>query len=226
MSRTLFDKVWDAHVVKDLGDGWVLLHIDRHLLHDLSGPANLRGLQARNLPVQSPGLAFATPDHAVSSRQDRDGEETPQGARLLHELRDLTAAAGVRLFDLGQEGQGIVHVMAPELGVVLPGTTLVCGDSHTCTNGGAGCTRVRHRFFRNAIHVLATQTLLRQKKPKPDADRRATGTLPVLGVSAQGRHGATHHPPRWGRQGGNVGLRDRVFAGSTSCSAIGHRGHA
>ena len=92
-AATLFDKVWDAHVVRGIGDGWDLLHIDRHLIHDLSGPANLRGLVERGLPVRNPELAFATPDHAVSSRPGRVGDETPPGARLLRQLREHAAAA-------------------------------------------------------------------------------------------------------------------------------------
>ena len=128
MPRTLFDKLWDAHVVRELGDGWALLHIDRHLLHDLSGPPALGQVAARGLPLHYPALVFATPDHAVSSRPGRDGHTFAPGGRLWTALRESTAAAGVTLFDLGQPGQGIVHVMGPELGIVLPGLTVICGD--------------------------------------------------------------------------------------------------
>src|SRR5476649_94266 len=128
-ARTLFDKVWDAHVIEDLGDGWALLHIDRHLLHDLSGAPALADLAKRGTPLHNPELAFATPDHMVSSAPGRDGRTYARGAPLWLGLQQGARQAGVRLFDLGQPGQGIVHVMGPELGIVLPGATVVCADS-------------------------------------------------------------------------------------------------
>jgi 3-isopropylmalate/(R)-2-methylmalate dehydratase large subunit len=160
---TLFDKVWDAHVVRDLGDGWALLHIDRHLLHDLSGPPALRAVKARGMELANPELVFATVDHAVSSAPGRTGATFPLGGRLHAALRDLAAEAGVRFFDLSQDGQGIIHVMAPELGLVLPGLTLICGDSHTCTNGGLGAVALGVGSTESA-HALATSTL-RLRKP-------------------------------------------------------------
>jgi 3-isopropylmalate/(R)-2-methylmalate dehydratase large subunit len=162
--QTLFDKIWNTHVVADLGEGWSLLHIDRHLLHDLSGARALQGVVDRGLTVRNPELAFATADHAVSSAPGRTSGTFAPGAALYDGLRDHAAAMGIAFFGLGQEGQGIVHVMGPELGIVLPGVTLICGDSHTCTNGalgalafGVGATEL--------VHALATQTL-RQRRPK------------------------------------------------------------
>lgn len=181
MKQTLFDKVWDRHVVRELGDGWALLHIDRHLLHDLSGPPALAEVAARGLRVKRPDLAFATPDHAVSSLPQRTGETFAGGAPLWRQLRDRSQTAGVRFFDLGQPGQGIVHVMGPELGIVLPGLTVVCGDSHTCTNGGLGALAFGIGSS-ESTHVLATQTL-RQKKPKR-LRVRFDGALPT-GVTAK-----------------------------------------
>ena len=162
--RTLFDKLWDSHLVADLGDGWSLLHIDRHLLHDLSGGRALGDVLARKLPVPNPELAFATPDHAVSSAPDRERHGFPAGERLRASLREQAAATGIRFFDLGQIGQGIVHVMGPELGIALPGVTLICGDSHTCTNGGLGALAFGVGSS-ELTHALATQTL-RQRRPK------------------------------------------------------------
>ncbi len=164
MARTLFDKIWDAHVIKDMEDGWALLHIDRHLLHDLSGAPALSELSTRKLPVHNPELAFATPDHVVSSAPGRTGQTYPLGGMLWAVLKKGSESNGVRLFDIGQPGQGIVHVMGPELGIVLPGVTLVCGDSHTCTNGGLGALAFGIGSS-EIVHVLATQTL-RQQKPK------------------------------------------------------------
>jgi 3-isopropylmalate/(R)-2-methylmalate dehydratase large subunit len=162
--KTLFDKVWDAHTVCDVGDGWALLHIDRHLLHDLSGPPALKSLFDKGLSVRRPELVFATPDHAVSSAPGRTGETFPRGARLWRALQLLTRWAGIRLFDLGEPGQGIVHVMGPELGLVLPGVTVICGDSHTCTNGALGALAFGVGTSESA-HALATG-VLRMRKPK------------------------------------------------------------
>jgi len=164
MAQTLFDRIWDAHAMADLGGGWALLLIDRHLLHDLSGGPALADLASRSLPVSRPDLCFATPDHAVSSMPGRTGETYGNGAALYAGLRDRTREVGIPYFDLGQRGQGIVHVMAPELGITLPGLTLVCGDSHTCTNGGLGALAFGIGSS-EVVHVLATQTL-RQKKPR------------------------------------------------------------
>lgn len=161
---TLFDKIWDAHVVQQLPGGWVLLHVDRHLLHDLSGTAGLRDLAERKVAVRNPELALATPDHAVSSVPGRTGDTFAGGARLYKGLQLLSNMAGIRLFDLGQPGHGIVHVMGPELGLVLPGLTVVCGDSHTCTNGALGAIAFGIGSSEVA-HALATQTLM-LKKPK------------------------------------------------------------
>jgi 3-isopropylmalate/(R)-2-methylmalate dehydratase large subunit len=164
MGRTLFDKLWDAHVVRDLGGGWALLHIDRHLLHDLSGPPALRDVAARGLRLHNPELVCATPDHAVSSQPGRTGNTYPLGARLWAALREGTKAMGVALHDIGQPGQGIVHVMGPDLGIVLPGLTVICGDSHTCTNGALGALAFGVGSS-ESTHALATQTL-RQQKPQ------------------------------------------------------------
>jgi 3-isopropylmalate/(R)-2-methylmalate dehydratase large subunit len=163
-ARTLFDKVWDEHVVETLAPGVDLLHIDRHLLHDLGGGDAIAQVLRRGLAVRNPELTFATPDHLVATTPGRTGGSAARANDLIALLREQALATGVRLYDVGQEGQGIVHVMAPELGVSLPGLTVVCGDSHTCTNGalgaiafGIGATEI--------AHVLATQTLP-QRRPR------------------------------------------------------------
>lgn len=161
-ARTLFDKLWNAHVVRDLGDGWVLLHIDRHLLHDLSGPPALAEVAQRGLQLHDSDLAFSTPDHAVSSQPGRVATTFALGGKLHDALKSRSAEMGVRMFDLGQKGQGIVHVMGPELGIVLPGLTVICGDSHTCTNGGLGALAFGVGSS-ESTHALATQTLRMQK---------------------------------------------------------------
>ncbi|HXZ92603.1 MAG TPA: 3-isopropylmalate dehydratase large subunit [Burkholderiales bacterium] len=164
MPGTLFDKVWDAHVIEPLGGGTDLLHVDRHLLHDLGGAKALAELAERGLKPRNPALTFATADHVVSSAPGRTGGAHDWAQVLVDGLRLETRKAGVRLFDVGGDEQGIVHVIAPELGITQPGTLVVCGDSHTCTNGalgalafGIGATEI--------VHVLATQTI-EQRRPK------------------------------------------------------------
>lgn len=180
-ARTLLDRLWDPHVVADLGEGWSLLHIDRVLLHDLSGARALNEIATRGHGVARPELVFATPDHAVSSAPGRTSDTFAGGAKPIAGLRQRARETGVRLFDLGQPGHGIVHVMGPELGIVLPGVTLVCGDSHTCTNGGLGALAFGIGAS-ELTHVLATQTLMQRK---PRAMRLSfEGTLP-RGVTAK-----------------------------------------
>jgi len=164
IALTLFEKIWNQHVVSNLDDGWVLLHVDRHLVHDLNGVPTLTELTERNLPVFSPELTFATADHVVSSKPGRTGNTYEGGRKLYDGLRKSSGEHQIRFFDIGQPGQGIVHVMAPEMGVVLPGLTVICGDSHTCTNGGLGALAFGVGST-EVTHVLATQTI-RQQKPK------------------------------------------------------------
>ena len=206
-AQTLFDKIWDPHVIADLGEGWALLHIDRHLLHDLSGGRALESLHARGLPVRNPELAFATPDHAVSSAPGRTAATHPPGAALHQGLQDRSRASGIAFFDLGQDGQGIVHVMAPELGIVLPGTTLICGDSHTCTNGALGALAFGVGSS-ELTHALATQTL-RQQKPRRMRLRFEGQTPPHIGPKDLILHAI-------GQLGAKAGTGHAVeYAGST-----------
>jgi 3-isopropylmalate/(R)-2-methylmalate dehydratase large subunit len=156
-------KIWDQHVVARISDDTDLLHVDRHLLHDLGGSRGLLDLKSRNLSVHNPELTFATPDHAISSAHGRAGT-TKVGLELLEGLRVETAASGIKMFDVDQPGQGIVHVIGPELGLSLPGALIVCGDSHTCTHGGLGALAFGIGSSELA-HVLATQALI-QRRPK------------------------------------------------------------
>jgi 3-isopropylmalate/(R)-2-methylmalate dehydratase large subunit len=180
-ARTLFDKVWDAHVVTDLGGGVQLLHVDRHLQHDLGGGKALEEVRQRGLKVRNPELTFATQDHVVSTVPGRRGGAHDWANLLVDSMRLEATRAGVRLFDVGSETQGIVHVIGPELGLTLPGTLVVCGDSHTCTNGALGAIGFGIGAS-EIVHVLATQTIV-QKKPRT-LRARFEGTL-RRGVSAK-----------------------------------------
>ena len=163
-AKTLLDKCWDAHVVAALDGGFQLLHVDRHLLHDLSGPLPLMQLQERKLPVNEPSLVFATPDHCVSTLPGRTIKSTKIGAMLIPELQKQSLKRGITLFDMASADQGIVHVIGPELGLTLPGLTVVCGDSHTSTHGALGA--LAWGIGTSEItHALATGCLL-DEKPK------------------------------------------------------------
>jgi 3-isopropylmalate/(R)-2-methylmalate dehydratase large subunit len=164
MGRTLFDKIWDEHVVADLGNEVALMQVDLHLMHDLGGGPGFRMLAEKGYRVRNPELTFATADHAVSSAPGRTEDTNPVGGRLLRMLRAASAANGIRMFDLGSDGQGIVHVIGPEMGLSLPGMTIVCGDSHTCTHGGVGALAFGIGST-ELVHVLATQTLV-QRRPR------------------------------------------------------------
>ena len=161
--RTLLAKVWDQHVIAHIGDDTDLLHVDRHLLHDLGGSRGLLDLKSRNLKVHNPELTFATPDHAISTARGRAGT-SEVGQELLAGLRTETLAVGIEMFDVDEPGQGIVHVIGPELGLSLPGCLIVCGDSHTCTHGGLGALAFGIGSS-ELTHVLATQAII-QRRPK------------------------------------------------------------
>ena len=163
-ARTLFDKVWDAHVVEELGDGTQLLFVDRHLMHELSGHRGQMELAKRGLRMRNPELTLGTFDHVVSTVPGRRGGGNAGAERMITVFRDASRQAGVRLHDFGDDGQGIVHVVGPELGFTLPGTLLVCGDSHTCTHGALGALAWGIGTS-ELTHVLATQTIV-QARPK------------------------------------------------------------
>jgi 3-isopropylmalate/(R)-2-methylmalate dehydratase large subunit len=178
--RTMLAKIWDQHVIARVSADTDLLHVDRHLLHDLGGSRGLLDLKSRRLKVHNPELTFATPDHAISTAHGRAGT-SKIGQELLAALRVETKASGIQLFDIDQPGQGIVHVIGPELGLSLPGCLIVCGDSHTCTHGGLGALAFGIGSS-ELTHVLATQALI-QRRPK--AMRvKFEGKLP-LGVTAK-----------------------------------------
>jgi 3-isopropylmalate/(R)-2-methylmalate dehydratase large subunit len=172
---TLLDRIWDAHVVDTLGDGVDLLYIDRHLVQEVSSPQAFDGLRAAGRRVRRPDATIAVADHAVPT-QGRDAPIADQ--MLVDQLAALDRNCrefGIRLMDLHHRDQGIVHVIGPELGLTLPGATLVCGDSHTSTHGGLGALAFGIGTS-EVEHVLATQTLP-QRRPRAMLVRIA-GVLP------------------------------------------------
>ena len=163
-AQTLFDKIWQRHVVVDRGDGYHLLYVDRHLMHDGSA-AGFARLRERGQTVRRPDLAFATPDHYNSTAGNTTADiPDPQHRRLVEQIQENTRANRVTLFYLGDERQGIAHVVGPEQGITQPGVTLVCGDSHTATHGALGALAFGIGSS-EVTHVMATQCLW-QRKPK------------------------------------------------------------
>jgi len=191
---TLFDRIWQAHVVAPLVGGAELVAIDRIFLHERTGAAALNALAAAGRRVADPARVFAVMDHIVDTRPGRSDQTlVPGGQAFIAETRAATRAAGIRLFDVNDPDQGIVHVISPELGIVLPGATLIAPDSHTCTQGAFGALAWGIGSS-EAEHAMATGTL-RLKKP---GTIRVTfsGTLPAMvtpkdmALALIARHGA------------------------------------
>jgi 3-isopropylmalate/(R)-2-methylmalate dehydratase large subunit len=193
VARTLFEKIWDDHLIVDAAGGALIL-IDRILLHERTGGIALQSLSSAGRRVLAPDSTFATMDHVVDTLPGRtDRTLMPTGASFIEATRRETRAAGIRLFDIGDAAQGIVHVMSPELGIVLPGVTLVCPDSHTGTQGALGALAWGIGSS-EAEHALATQTL---RVTRPETMRICVDGALAHGVAAKdlalhiiGRHGA------------------------------------
>ncbi|MAI91263.1 3-isopropylmalate dehydratase large subunit [Ponticaulis sp.] len=165
MGQTAFEKIWNAHRVAELGDGTDLILVDRVLLHERTGGVALKSLADSGRQVNDPAQVFATMDHIVDTLPNRsDYTIMPTGRDFILATREASEAAGITLFDLHDPRQGIVHVISPELGIILPGATLVCPDSHTCSQGALGGLAWGIGSS-EAEHVLATSTL-RVNKPK------------------------------------------------------------
>ena len=164
MSKTLYDKIWEEHLVHEQDDGTSLIYVDRHLVHEVTSPQAFEGLRINKRKVRKPNLTLAVADHNVPTTDRTKGISDNQSKIQVDTLRKNCQDFGVPLFDMNDKRQGIVHIIGPEQGFTQPGTVIVCGDSHTATHGafgalafGIGTSEVEH--------VLATQTLI-QKKSK------------------------------------------------------------
>jgi len=181
MSKTLYDKIWENHLVHEQNDGTKLLYVDRHLVHEVTSPQAFEGLRLQKRKVRRPELTLAVPDHNVPTTDRTKGIDDEESRIQVETLRNNCKEFGVKLFDVNDKRQGIVHIIGPEQGFTQPGTVIVCGDSHTATHGafgalafGIGTSEVEH--------VLATQTLI-QKKSK-NFRINVNGKLPK-GVTAK-----------------------------------------
>ncbi|HEY3641454.1 MAG TPA: 3-isopropylmalate dehydratase large subunit [Xanthobacteraceae bacterium] len=164
MAQTLFDKIWDAHLVARRADGRDLIYIDRHVLHELHAPHAFKKLEQAQRSVRRPDLTFSVQDHTVSTQPGRDDTTNAQSTPFLRAMRAGSAKNGIRLFDVDDPEQGISHVVAPELGMVVPGATHAVPDSHACTVGGLGALAFGCGTT-ELEHILATQVIA-LKRPK------------------------------------------------------------
>jgi 3-isopropylmalate/(R)-2-methylmalate dehydratase large subunit len=161
MPRTLFDKVWDAHVVDRTEDGTCVLYIDRHLVHEVTSPQAFEGLRMAGRRLRRPDATIAVVDHNVATSDRRSGIKEPESRIQVETLEQNVAEFGVPYIPLLDARQGIVHIIGPEQGISLPGTTIVCGDSHTSTHGAMGALAFGIGTS-EVEHVMATQTLLQK----------------------------------------------------------------
>jgi 3-isopropylmalate/(R)-2-methylmalate dehydratase large subunit len=164
MSRTLFDKVWDAHVVSEIKDGPSVLYIDRHLIHEVTSPQAFAGLDKRGVKVFRPDQTLATPDHNVPTVNQHMTIQDILSRTQVDKLTENTKKHGIRLYGLNNPNQGIVHVIGPEMGFTQPGMTIVCGDSHTSTHGAFGC--VAFGIGTSEVEMVLTTQCILQPKPK------------------------------------------------------------
>ena len=180
--KTLYDKIWDAHVAHEAEDGTCLLYIDRHLVHEVTSPQAFEGLRMTGRKVRAPEKTIAVPDHNVPTTAGRDTHIDNEESRIQVEALDKNAKDfGVHYYPVSDIRQGIVHIVGPEQGWTLPGMTVVCGDSHTATHGAFGS--LAHGIGTSEVeHVLATQTLIQKKSKNMKVE--ITGTL-APGVTAK-----------------------------------------
>jgi 3-isopropylmalate/(R)-2-methylmalate dehydratase large subunit len=164
IAKTLFDKIWDSHVVKSIEDGPDVLYIDRHYIHEVTSPQAFNGLKERGIPVFRPAKTLATADHNIPTKDQHLPIRDQLSRNQVERLSDNCKEYGIELFGLNNSKNGIVHVIGPELGYTLPGMTIVCGDSHTSTHGAFGT--IAFGIGTSEVEmVLATQCIL-QPKPK------------------------------------------------------------
>ncbi len=180
--KTLYDKIWDEHVVHEAEDGTCLLYIDRHLVHEVTSPQAFEGLRNAGRKVRAPDKTIAVPDHNVPTTEGRDKHIDNEESRIQVETLDRNAKEfGVHYYPVSDIRQGIVHIIGPEQGWTLPGMTIVCGDSHTATHGAFGA--LAHGIGTSEVeHVLATQTLIQKKSKNMKVE--ITGRL-APGVTAK-----------------------------------------
>ena len=164
MSKTLFDKVWDSHVIRKIEGGPDVLFIDRHLIHEVTSPVAFLGLKSRGIKVLYPGRTFATADHNTPTINQHLPVQDPLSANQLKALESNSNEYGISYWGLGHQKNGIVHVVGPEYGITQPGATIVCGDSHTSTHGAFGA--IAFGIGTSEVEMVLASQCIMQEKPK------------------------------------------------------------
>ena len=160
--NTLFDKIWEAHIVKRIDASTSVLYIDRQYIHEVTSPQAFASLKERGISVFRPKQVTASPDHNIPTQNQHLPIQEPQSAKQVAELEKNCAENGIEIFPIGSERNGIIHVIGPQTGLTQPGMTIVCGDSHTSTHGAMGC--VAFGIGTSEVEmVLASQSLLQTK---------------------------------------------------------------
>ena len=189
--RTLYDKIWDDHVIETSG-GTSLIYIDRHLVHEVTSPQAFEGLRMTGRKVRAPEKTLAVVDHNIQTTDRSGGIVDPESRLQVETLAENARDFGIEYYDEFDRRQGIVHIIGPEQGFTLPGTTIVCGDSHTSTHGAFGA--LAHGIGTSEVeHVLATQTLIQSKAKNMRVV--VDGEL-LRGRHRQGHHSRHHRPDR------------------------------
>ena len=164
MGNTLFDKIWDSHVVKTIADGPSVLYIDKHFIHEVTSPQAFKGIENRGLKVFRPHQVVATADHNVPTVDQHLPIRDELSRRQVQQLIENCAKHDIELYGLGHAYQGIVHVIGPELGITQPGLTIVCGDSHTSTHGAFGA--IAFGIGTSEVEMVFASQCVLQTKPK------------------------------------------------------------
>jgi 3-isopropylmalate/(R)-2-methylmalate dehydratase large subunit len=230
--KTLYQKIWDSHVVHDAPGQPALIYIDRHLIHEGTSPQAFSGLRAEGRKVRRPDLTFAVMDHSVPTT-DRTLPILDTDARLQFDaLEKNCRETGVRLFDMNSKNQGIVHIIGPELGLTQPGQTIVCGDSHTSTHGAFG-TLAFGIGTSEVEHVLATQCLVQSRSKtlhilvhgkRPKGITAKDIILAIIGKIGIG--GGTGHVAEYGGEAiRSLSMDGRMTVCNMTIEGGGARGH-
>src|SRR6202047_1096725 len=202
--RTMYDKIWESHLVRDVSGEPSLIYIDRHLVHEGTSPQAFAGIEAAGRKVRRPDLAFAVMDHSVSTK-NRELPILDENARLQFEaLARNCKKHGVRLLDMFSRNQGIVHIIGPELGITQPGLTIVCGDSHTSTHGafgalafGIGTSEVEHVLATQCLQQSRSKTMPAVFRGAPPSGFASKGLILAL-IGKIGISGGTDHVIEYG----------------------------
>src|ERR1700721_2919127 len=215
-ARTLYDKIWDDHVIETQSEGSSLLYIDRHLVHEVTSPQAFEGLRMAGRKVRAPEKTLAVVDHNIQTTDRSGGILDPESRLQVEQMAENAREFGIEYYDEFDTRQGVVHIIGPEQGFTLPGTTIVCGDSHTSTHGAFGA--LAHGIGTSEVeHVLATQTLIQKKEKNMRATAGGTGYVleyageAIRALSMEGRMTVCNMSIEGGARAGLIAPDEKAF---------------